>query len=144
MKKRKVDVRQVFIPTIGTVFTLAEDWTFPLYNEDRNDAMLCYQGKRDAVEKRNWRDGIKSVGDVTLPTGTALKVDRIYIRKGDEKMKEYDSVTFIVQSIPSVSIAVEMPKSPYSFAASKKPRIMRTIRFWAKLNDVNQMMIEAK
>jgi hypothetical protein len=141
MKARKAKSVRVFIPTIGTVFTLAEDWTFPLYDESRNDAMIAYQGLTDAIAKRHWGNDPKILKNVTLPTGTTLKVDRIYIRKGSEELKAYDSVTFIVQSIPDVNIAVTMPQDDWQIRMGKNPRTMRTIRFWAKLNDVNQMKV---
>lgn len=51
---------------------------------------------------------------VTLPKDTVLKIDRIYIRKGGA---DYDSLSFFAEH-PSLS--------------GKK-------RFWAKLNDVNQI-----
>ena len=63
--------------------------------------------------------------EVTLPVGTELKFSRIYIRQG---CKDYSSVTFTIQSIPSEGIGEKIDK--------KKPR------FWAKLPDVNKIYYE--
>jgi len=52
---------------------------------------------------------------VTLGVGIILKVDRIYIRKG-KGMSDFSSLTFYIKN------------GPYKGA-----------RFWAKLNDVNQI-----
>lgn len=54
---------------------------------------------------------------VTLPAGTVLKVDRIYIRKG---MKDFSSLTF----------------------TAKLANMKKAARFWVKLRDVNRMVIE--
>ena len=126
--------RQLYIPTIGDEVTLVNPWIFGLYHEYRNEKMIYYifPGTRF-----NWRDmtlpsGEKSeygskIADVELPKGAVLKVDRIYIRKG-RGMKDYDSVTFILQSVPKKTVPEQKP-------FNRKPR------FWAKLKDVNQMII---
>ena len=57
---------------------------------------------------------------VTLPAGTVLEFDRIYIRKGVEA---FNSVTF------------RIPKS-------NPDKKFRSCRFWAKLKDVNKLMYE--
>lgn len=60
----------------------------------------------------------------SLPAGTELQVDRIYIRKG---LKDFSSITFYVVSSPKPELN-----------ASKKSKR----RFWAKLSDCNRMEIE--
>lgn len=59
---------------------------------------------------------------ITLPKGSVLIVDRIYIRNGGS---EYDSITFRLAETPT-----EKPKGKKSLC-----------RFWAKLRDVNQIHI---
>jgi hypothetical protein len=68
---------------------------------------------------------------VTLPTGTQLKVDRIYIRKG---ASDYSSLTFYIQqtSLPALQ---PVKKGGKAFSKGRK-------RFWAKLADVNTMMVQ--
>ena len=56
---------------------------------------------------------------VTLPVGTLLRMDRIYIRKNAEY---YDSVTFVIQEC--------------SLIKKGNPR------FWVKLKDANKMVLE--
>jgi len=58
--------------------------------------------------------------DATLPKGSILTVDRIYIRKG---IKEYSSVTFYVRN-------------------AGLPKTGKQHRFWVKLADVNTMVVE--
>lgn len=57
---------------------------------------------------------------VTLKAGTVLKIDRIYIRKGNQ---EFDSVSFIITK-------------------SANPEITTKVRFWAKLVDVNTISFQ--
>lgn len=59
---------------------------------------------------------------ISLPKGTELKIDRIYIRKGKD---DYSSVTFYIEDCPDKT-----------FVPKKK------IRFWAKLSDVNTIMFD--
>lgn len=55
---------------------------------------------------------------VTLPLGTELTIDRIYIRKG---MNDFSSLTFNINKIPNIT---------------KKNRL----RFFASLEDVNKIV----
>lgn len=123
---------RLFIPEIGTVITLAEDWTFKVVNESRNKSLAVlmvgarssksydyyhpFGTKDDPVLNDGY--GRRRVpidpGSFSLAAGTSLEVDRIYIRKGNE---DYSSVTF-------------------------KARVEgKLIRFFAKLEDVNRMEI---
>lgn len=63
-------------------------------------------------------DGMANV-PATIPAGSVLKTDRIFIRKG---MEDWSSLTFFLVSSPD-------PR----FGSKKK------IRFWAKLSDCNQI-----
>jgi hypothetical protein len=163
---------QFYVPEISDRFTLVSDWSFTLYGERRNCAMLDLLGlsaTKDRAEARERADALKAkayrkvprvypasffntesrtvmvdeVADVeakreldaiwtklhcwpieaTLPAGTELQVDRIYIRKG---LKDFSSITFYVVSSPKPELN-----------ASKKSRR----RFWAKLSDCNRMEI---
>jgi hypothetical protein len=111
---------RLHIPEIGTQYRLTADWTFNLYFEYRNrgfgEALGItppirtprYPG--DTGPRYAWTQESKFTS-VTLPAGTVLQVDRIYIRKGNE---EFSSLTFRVVG-------------------------KRNQRFWAKLSDVNQI-----
>lgn len=111
----KKDISRITIPTIGSDLILATPWAFMLYHETRNEKFLETLG----IEyDYSWRQQKMAASEVALPAGTRLKVDRIYIKKGNG---DYDSVTFT------------MKKGNYP--GDKK----KSGRFWAKLNDVNRI-----
>ena len=108
---------RITIPTIGTEITLEEDWRFGLFPEDRNDKLWKMIVGTDPP---GWRESLVMCENgvfspVTLPAGTVLIVDRIYLRKGGS---DFDSITFRIKECPS------------NKALAKK-------RFWAKLHHVN-------
>lgn len=125
---------KMYIPEIGDSIKLTSDWTFDLYNEYRNDSVGPLFGLPENyshIEDTKRYDVYKKTGvfpeeetivtSVTLPAGTILKVDRIYIRKNNE---EFSSLSFFITetSLPGFT------KKRY--------------RFWAKLADVNNMEFE--
>lgn len=99
---------KLYIPEIGDQIVLTNDWTFNLYYEYRNSSLMEKIG-----EKFNWSDLSMKAKAVTIVKGTTLKVDRIYIRKGNS---EYSSLTFYIVSGD-----------------------WKGARFWAKLKDVNNI-----
>ncbi|UKL15065.1 hypothetical protein hairong_161 [Pseudomonas phage hairong] len=155
----------IFIPPLGTVIQLEKDWTFALFDERRNARLIDQAGitppYRDFDNMRSrseWRDltlaqraaeidktdwaytphpGVVAGHDYdywsgvwehqfTFREGTELKIRRIYIRQGGE---DFDSVTF------SSKQWVSAPGDPL-FTKRK----LRTLTFWAKLRDVNNMV----
>ena len=130
------------IPSIGDKIRLTRAWKFTLHAESRNESLGLLIDHFVKGETRyasgTWSDGFSGYGDwrydppiasgraiveVTLPKGTELTIDRIYIRKAAET---FNSVSFNVRSFPE------------TYKHKKKGRI----RFWAKLNDVNKMNFE--
>lgn len=124
----------LYIPDIGESITLAEDWTFKLRYETRNKTTLVAIGARST----GWRTWVRPNGiplttpygqtslpyeTVTLPAGTVLKVDRVYIRKGNA---EFSSITFIITKDSGAAV-------------DKK---LHGKRFWAKLPEVNTIEFE--
>ena len=111
------------VPSIGDKIRLTADWQFPCFTEYRNNAFIK-RARPDVNVPERWsyRDDVQSV-IITLPAGTVLRVDRIYIRKGKS---EWDSITFVVQSHPTIA--------GKGFAGAG--------RFWAKLADVNEIQFE--
>lgn len=87
----------------------------------------------------NWKKYPRNViaAYMTLPAGTELKVDRIYIRKGCEG---FDSVTFWANTPPGalvkVNPAAKGGASPFTMTLDSKKKT----RFWAKLAEVNHIM----
>ena len=110
---------RLFVPTIGAKLCLEKDWEFSLFYEHRNsDLVKIFNLKPNDNNLDNWRwyhDNKDKSSKVTLPKGTVLTVDRIYIRKN---AKEYDSLSFVIKKEKGANI--------YG-------------RFWAKLIDVNNI-----
>ena len=110
------------IPEIGTLLELLKDWHFPLHYEHRNAKLLQYVGAppntgMSGIYAYSAWHGDRPPVPVTLPKGTTLKVDRIYIRKGDTEKANYSSLSFW----------------------AKVPDHKKKMRFWAKLVDVNRL-----
>jgi hypothetical protein len=149
--------QKLFIPNLGTLIMLAEEWTFKLYFERRNDGMLTVFGTkkgkywwRGQISGDDFIDGVipacveyeKAMTEdelasayksfaatnardnpfirVTLPKGTQLKLDRIYVKRGAES---FASVTFRTTKI-----------CPNKLFTSK--------RFWVKLREANQIVAD--
>lgn len=145
-------IRTVHIPTVGEVLQLAKDWTFTAIAEYRNRALLDYLEETGVIPKgadrftplplplcgrdtprhpsRTCQRLAGHEGDCnayvyhhrgymryacTVPRGTRLLVDRIYIRRGKA---EWDSLTFWAQGLGK-----------------------KRVRFFAKLADVNTMVV---
>lgn len=111
---------QLLIPDIGTVLQLTEDWTFRLYRERRNNALIKACGKGEA----GWGDTATLSHEVTIKAGSELAVDRVYIRQG---AGEYSSLSFHLHKGGVLEYAGKTIKAKG--------------RFWAKLSDVNQMKV---
>lgn len=149
--------QKLFIPNLGTLLMLAEDWTFKLYFEHRNNSMLeafgakkgRYWWRNDQIGPDDFVDGKipaieyeKAMSDeeladayksyratnsrdnpfirVTLPKGTQLKIDRIYVKRGAES---FSSITFRTTKI-----------SPDKRFTGK--------RFWVKLREANEIVAD--
>lgn len=106
---------RLFIPPLGTIIKLTEDWDFSLYYERRNwDLCASYFDIDDVVSGKN-------MGLFRIPEGTVLKVERVFIRQGS---KDFESITFRTQSSPDKKIGA------------------RKRRFWARLKDANKIECE--
>ncbi len=123
-------MRTLYIPTIGDVLTLAEDWTFTLHAESRNMDLhhLLSDPPRHSNGAIDYHNYVREPIPVTLPAGSVLKMDRIYIRKG---VSDYGSVTFWLTDCPNKAWA---PKKVGGTAVGR-------LRFWVKLHDANTMVI---
>jgi hypothetical protein len=109
---------KLMIPTMGVVLELTKPWTFTLHQESRNNEF----SKKLGLEWERWpKYGQPPLTHaVTLPAGSKLKVSRIYIRGTAARDRDFDSITFVLNSHTS----------------SKK--VLKG-RFWAKLKDVNRI-----
>lgn len=127
---------RLFIPTLGTELRLLKPWGFPLFHEYRNEKLLEALG----IARRPWTRWDLVTGQqtnapmphdwVTLPAGTILTVQRIYIRGS---FRDFDSVTF------SCNPGVRQPKRKKGDPPAAP--VLKG-RFWAKLDSVNEMEVE--
>lgn len=128
---------KMMIPPLGTRIRLTSGWTFSLHYEYRNEsvyellgAFQDLKGKKeglpdDAYTPAHWLDPSEyEPVQVSLTAGTLLTLDRYYIRHG---AGDFDSVSFLLPS---------QPRPGYSFGKN------RLARFWAKLEDVNDIEFE--
>lgn len=113
-------MRNLFIPALGTNIVLAKSWTFDLYGEYRNESMFDFLRIESPpyIASTYTPDKIA----VIIPQGSDLRIDRIYVRNGQS---EYNSVTFTLKSW-----------------AGEKFKGKGRVRFWAKLHDVNNILID--
>lgn len=109
---------QLYIPNIGERITLATDWTFRLFNERRCQPFNDCPAPAEQVDTSTY--AISKVKHCTLPAGTVLLVDRVYLRQG-------------LDAFASISFRITSTAAPW-VAKQRK-------RFWAKLDDVNQLQI---
>ena len=103
---------KIWIPTIGDHVRLTENWSFLIKADWRNMSMLNLIQSTPVVVGGGSRS-------MTLPAGTVLKIERVYIRSS---FREFDSVTFRVRASPD--------------------RRFEKCRFFAALSDVNKMEAE--
>lgn len=134
---------KLFVPEIGTALTLAKDWEFTLFTESRNEALYLAAGFNYDTP-RAWNHSSSTVAlataagwnryhnaydwwkQVTLPAGTILTLDRIYVRKG---VSDYSSLSF--------NLNRKSVNPDFSKFANKLNTMKGRCRFWAKLADVN-------
>ncbi len=125
---------KLYIPTVGDSIVLTADWHFDLYNESRNESLMKFTNDSRSL---SWRwvgtGGITAVPCV-IPAGSTLKIDRIYIRKGQG---DFDSITFmwVGNSLPGKVVHEKNYRGEdITRRVSKKP-----IRFWVKLPCANKI-----
>ena len=114
---------KINIPRLGDYLQLTTDWTFSYILEHRNYTLRMTLTDND-LNKR-FPDGTP----VTMPAGTVLKVDRIYIRQG---APEFDSITFRVMQSPDKRL----------LSKSKGGTAVDSVRFFVKLDDANNIEAE--
>ena len=105
---------ELFIPDIGTILKLEQDWQFTLYQEYRNNLFEKLDLKRETQV-------------VEVPKGTLVKVDRIYIKKGSS---QFSSITFSIPNVKSKADKLNYPNN-VTLGGSK---------FWVKLHECNGLI----
>ena len=130
---------KLYVPEISDELRLLENWTFDLYNEDRNSTMMEYMGDPREVVWHKF-----SAIPTTILACSILKVDRIYIRKG---AKEYSSLSFYLKGQRTQPKMVDHHRTIWAVnghkdVVEKVKQPARSVRFWAKLADVNNIVFE--
>lgn len=136
-----------YIPEISDEIRLLTDWTFNLHNESRNESLDTFL--KVGFPPRNWQTPDVPV-PVTIPAGTVLVIDRVYIRKGQG---DFSSITFRWKGASNpgrfeerddyrttVIPGTRTTPTVYGKKQVKVPK--QPIRFWAKLKDVNEIECE--
>lgn len=111
------------------------------YRDKWDDA--CREGEQNCPEFIKWQEDYKLWSDnamsvkkeslaVTIPKGTVLAVDRIYIRKGSS---DFSSLTFYAKNLG------EITRSQSQWSGGKKVK-KKALRLWAKLEDCNTIQFE--
>ena len=113
---------KLYIPKLGAKIVLTKDWQFTLMAEPRNSTLWEIMTD-NPVPPGPWgvpfNQYFKPTTLVTLPKGTVLIFDRVYIRKGAE---EHDSITFKGKVLHL--------------------GIVRSVRFWVLIHDANKINYE--
>jgi len=87
---------------------------------------------KDSIEfNRKARQLGKENIQITIPKGTILQIDRIYIRKG---ASDYSSITFYAKNLGEINTST-------GYYTKKKIK-KSSLRFWAKLIDCNKIKFE--
>lgn len=128
------------IPELGTRLVLSEDWDLVVHDEKRNQTVYDTLAETQGVElsfvgTSTWRSWDGQALALTLPQGTVLTVDRIYIRKGQS---DFSSVTFVIEETTHPFLGGRCAKPTWDGRDFR--RVKR--RFWARLEDVNRMEVE--
>jgi hypothetical protein len=154
---------RLFIPKLGSQLKLTQDWSFYLHTERRNlslfplvkndedwvvaENVVCqvYNCKKsniifNKISLANWLQVpafpftcktckneafAMAKAKIEIPAGAVLTVDRIYIRKTGAA-GEFDSVSFYLDIDTSRQLL-------------QNPKLTGRPRFWAKLDDVNDI-----
>lgn len=121
-----------YVPTIGDKIYLSNAWTFKLYAEYRNFSLMevlgdNLPGAEPVPTAGSYSRKARLAGYATLPAGTCLRVDRIFIRG---KARAYDSITFYIANSPNKKLANKKNGGTSG----------RLIRFWVKLEDANRIV----
>lgn len=129
-----------YVPEISDEFRLLSDWTFDLYNESRNSSLMKFTNDSRKASCIN----LTSLPCI-IPAGSVLKIDRVYIRKGQ---KDFSSITFMWKGMHNPAHEYESNVTHWNGSGTaikstymiQKPK--ESIRFWAKLKDTNRIEFE--
>jgi hypothetical protein len=126
---REVDYK-VNYPSHDDFYKLFKGYNHEKYEEAcRKAEEACPEYVQYYKDHKEWSDKCKEIGkeklSITIPAGSILKVDRIYIRKG---AKDFSSITFYVRGFGEIT---------RTEIWTKRKSTRKSLRFWAKLADCN-------
>lgn len=158
---------KIFIPPLGTVIRLTEDWRFRLYNEHRNETVMSaaklYPPFREGLAKYAYQDTAVGWRDKSLAERAAEidKTEWVYQKpdhwdKGDYWTGDwYHEFVFRADTelrfdrlyirqgqtgFDSVTFRTNCWMSQLGDPLFSAPRKLKALRFWAKLEDVNRIV----
>lgn len=108
---------KLYVPKLGDILELSNKWEPKVYYEYRNSSVLYAYLEGNLDNNKFHYSNRDSFEKIIFPSGTKLRVDRIYIRKG---AGNFDSITFVIE------------QHPHNKEYNKK-------RFWVKLDDANNI-----
>lgn len=129
---------KLFVPACGDRIILSKPWTFTLYMESRNLKFAHAHGLVSKEDTTRWglyedpppgqrHSRVLKRAQLTLPKGTVLECDRVYIRTFNkakvQNENDYDSLTWKV---------------------IKDGKPAKNQRFWAKLVDCLDVQFDPK
>lgn len=116
--------RDFYFPRVGDRIVLAADWQFSLYSEERNKTALELINKTAPSYGKPVPKN--TCYDFMIPAGEELVIDRVYVK---HNVCDYDSLTF---------------RWKRTSVNAKGKVAQKSIRFWAKLEDVNNIRFTRK
>lgn len=161
---------KIFIPPLGTVIRLTEDWRFRLYNEHRNETVMSaaklYPPFREGLAKYPWQDTAVGWRDKSLAEREAEviksgwtyeKPDHFpddhhsnfwtgewhheFVFRADTELR-FDRLYIRMgqKGFDSVTFRTNCWMSQLGDPLFSAPRKLKALRFWAKLEDVNRIV----
>jgi hypothetical protein len=150
---------RLYIPSVGDTIKLTADWEPTIHSEYRNATLFEYF-QIPGFNPSTWNNKLPPT-KVLISAGEVLKIDRIYIRKGKG---DFDSVTFLWKGKKTLAkvetrtgrriigqkspgfinglISCRQTEYEYEDFTYEDKTPASPVRFWAKLDDVNQIEFE--
>ena len=148
--------QKLFIPNLNTLMVLAEDWTFNLYFESRNNTLLQafgaknkYWSNRDCLSADDFEDGkIPNVEYDLAMTEAELSDAYQSFRATNQYANPYIKVTFPKGTQLKVArIYIRQGGESFASVTFRTTKICPNKkfagkRFWVKLRDANEIVAD--
>jgi hypothetical protein len=149
--------QKLFIPNIGTLLILAEDWTFKLYFEDRNKSMIEAFGGKKSVYWGYRSLSAENFVDNEIPACVeyekAMTPEELSDAYKSYKATNSEDNPFIRVTLPKDTqlkldrIYIRQGAESFSSITFRTTKIspdkkFASKRFWAKLKDANEIVAD--